>query len=232
MTGQLMGKTLITSLIVDSTIKKLVECEGLKPSLIKKNTADAAEERSVYIDDLATLAQSILFEDCSNVDRSHFYQLTRMAAEKDDSLGKVYQGICLIRGIGVERDWNGGFELLIDVASQEESCDAKDLALYTLGMCYEQGVYGFKKNKVKGRKWLNRVGSVPSYVTDYWNDSIEEDSVDTFVHARSAASIATSLTLPTALTESWCTECQNNDSIRLQCLSCKEKEINRLLFDT
>ncbi len=231
MTGQLMGKTLITSLIVNSTIKELVECEGLKTSLIKKNTADAAEERTVSIDELASLAQSILFEDCSNGDQSHFYQLTRMAAEKDE-LAKVYQGICLIRGIGVDKDWNGGFELLIDVASQEESCGAKDLALYTLGMCYEQGVYGFKKNKVKGRKWLDRVGSVPFYVTDYWNDSIEEDSVDTFIHARSTASTATSLTLPTALTESWCAECENNDSIRLQCLSCKEKEINRLLFDT
>lgn len=228
MTGQLMGKTLVTSVIVDNTVKKLVECEGLKPSLIKKKNADTAEGGTVSIDDLAALAQSHLFEDCSNGDQSQFYQLACMAAS---SLGKVYQGICLIRGIGVERDWNGGFELLIDVASQEESCGAKDLALHTLGMCYEQGVFGFKKNKVKGRKWLDRVGSVPSYVTDYWNESVEEYSVDRFVHARSTASTVTSLTFTTASMESRCAECETNDSIGLQCLSCKGKEINRLLFD-
>ncbi len=233
MTGQLMGKTLITSPMINNTVKKLIECVGLEPSMIKgKNDNTAEETETVSIDELAALAQSHLFEDCVNGDQSHFYQLTRMAAEKDDSTGKVYLGICLIRGIGVERDWNEGFELLIDVASQEESDGAKDLALYTLGMCYERGVFGFKKNKVKGRKWLNRVESVPSYVIDYWNDSIEEDSLIQSVHVRSTASTVTSLTLTTALTELRCAECEQYDSSGLQCFSCKGKEIDRLLFDT
>ena len=44
MTGQLMGKTLIASLIVENTLQRLVECEGLKPSLLKKKSADTAIE--------------------------------------------------------------------------------------------------------------------------------------------------------------------------------------------
>ena len=235
MTGQLMGKTLFTSPIVDDTVNRLVECDGLDPSFIKEKTADASIEGTVCIDEMVALAQSYLFDEqhqSTDIDKSNFYRLVQRAAAKDDPTGKVFQGICLIRGIG-ERDWSEGFELLVDVASQEESSDAKDIALYTLGMCYERGVFGFKKSKVKGRKWLDRVESVPSFVTDYWDDSVEDPGdILLFgdVNARSTASTVTSLT--TDLTERRCAECVRNDSFGLQCcISCKEKEFDRLLFD-
>mmetsp|Transcript_25931 Transcript_25931/g.43997 ORF Transcript_25931/g.43997 Transcript_25931/m.43997 type:complete len:269 (+) Transcript_25931:221-1027(+) len=219
MTGQLMGKTVIASLIVENTLQRLVECEGLKPSLLKKKSADTAIEGTVCIDELAALARSHLFDEqhLSFDDKSRFYQLTRTSAEQDDSTGKVYQGICLIRGIGVESDWNEGFELIVDVASEEESCDAKDIALYTLGKCYERGVFGFNKSEVKGRKWLDRVESVPSFVADYWGESLDEENPGDVllfndIHARSTASTVTELT------ELGCAECGKNDFIEVQCL--------------
>ena len=237
MTGQLMGKTLIASLIVDNTVKRLVECEGLKPSLLKTKSADTAIEGTVCIDELTALARSHLFDEqhLSFDDKSRFYQLTRTSAEQDDSTGKVYQGICLIRGIGVESDWNEGFELLVDVASEEESCDAKDIALYTLGKCYERGVFGFNKSEVKGRKWLDRVESVPSFVADYWDESLDEENPGDVllfndIHARSTASTQSTMTSFTELTELGCAECGKNEIIGLQCLSCKGKEILRSLL--
>ncbi|KAL7496188.1 hypothetical protein ACHAWT_004410, partial [Skeletonema menzelii] len=228
MTGQLMGKTLVKSTIVDDTVKRLAECEGLEPSFLKKKTADASINGTVSSDEIVALAQSYLFEEhhqSTDSDKSYFYQLVHGAAAKDYT-HKVLQGICLIRGIGIERDWSEGFELLVDVASQEESSDAKNLALHTLGMCYERGVFGFKKSIVKGRKWLDRVESVPSFVTDYWDDTVE-DPGDTLlfgdVNGRSTASTVTSLT--TDLTERRCAECVRNDSFGLHCcICCKEKE--------
>lgn len=236
MTGQLMSKTLLTSALVDDTVNRLIECDGLNPSFMKKKTADNAKG-SVCIDEITTLAQSYLFDEqhqSADSEKRYFYQLAHAAAAKDNATGKVYQGICLIRGIGIETGWSEGFELLVDVASQEESCDAKDLALFTLGMCYERGVFGFRKSKLKGRKWLDRVESfVPSFVTDYWDNPVEDPGdilLFDDVNARSIATTVTSLT--TDLTERRCAECVSNNSIGLQCcINCKEKELDQLLFD-
>jgi hypothetical protein len=245
MTGELMGKTLIASLIVDDTIKRLAECEGLEPTLVKKKSAHTVTEGNTYIDEMVTLARSHLFKERQmsiDNDDNHFYQLTRIAAEQDNWTGKAYNGLCKLRGIGVESDWNEGFELLVDVASKAEHCGAKDLALYTLGMCYVRGAFGFKKNEVRGRKWLDRVESVPSFVSEYWDEHVEEenpgdvllfDDIQTNPHynfAQSSASTMTSLT--TAFTEGRCAECGENtnysDLIGQRCLGCKEKEIDRL----
>ena len=177
MTGQLMSKTVLASPVVDDTVNRLIECDGLNPSFMKKKTADNIVRGSVCFDEMTTLAQSYLFDEqhqSTDSEKKYFYQLAHTAAAKDNATGKVYQGICLIRGIGIQTDWSEGFELLVDVASQEEACDAKDLALFTLGMCYERGVFGFKQNTVKGSKWLNRVESVPSFVTDYWENPVED----------------------------------------------------------
>jgi hypothetical protein len=245
MTRELIGKALISSPIVDNTIMRLTECEGLEPILVKKKPAHIVTGGNAYIE-MVALARSHLFVDTQmSIDRDaiHFYHLTRTAAEQDDStLGKVYQGICLLRGVGVDSDWNEGFELLADVASKETHCDGKDLALYTLGMCYMRGAFGFKRNEVKGRKWLDRVEAVPSFVSDYWDEHVEEENPGdvllfdviqanpNYYLAQSSASTMTSLT--TALTEGRCTECGENtndsDLIGQRCLGCAGKEIDRL----
>ena len=200
-----MGKTLIESSIINETIRELSECEGLDPTLIKNKSArSCVDVGNAFIQEIDDLAKFHIF----NVERERlksddntFHQIICEASDQDDLKARVYQGICLIRGIGIETDWYDGFELLVDVANSDSSCDAKNIALYTLGMCYDRGVFGFKEDKVRSRKWLQKVvGSVPSFVSEYWNCYVEEDHqyynmmVFDNTNAQSTASTMTSLT--------------------------------------
>lgn len=122
MTRHKIGKTMIASPVVNSTIKKLAECDGLNPAYLKKKET---AERTYCVEEMVYLARLHLFEEehqreCDR-DESNFYHVTRIVAE-NDVLGKVYLGMCLLRGVGVVE----GFELLVDAAAIDP-CEARDL---------------------------------------------------------------------------------------------------------
>ena len=119
MTRSKIGKTMIASPVVNSTIKKLAECDGLDPAYLKKKET---AERAYCVEEMIDLARLHLFEeehqrDCDR-DESNFYHVTSIVAE-NDVLGRVYLGMCLIRGVGVEKNFAEGFELLVDVAAKD-----------------------------------------------------------------------------------------------------------------
>lgn len=241
-----MGKTLIASQIVNSTIQLSAKCDGLESTYLKKTkSAVVATEGNECVDKIVSLARFHLFGDdvfddvCIDSDESHFYQLTRIAAEQDDATGKVYQGICLIRGVGIESDWNQGFELLVDVASKEH-CHARDLALYTLAMCYIRGEFGFKKNASKGNKFLGKVVSVPAFVSAFWHkhkrvEGQNQGQGDVLLFDDFQANPNNNMVQSTAtIVEGICVECGKDTNyselIGLRCIGCKSNEIDRL-FD-
>ena len=55
-------------------------------------------------------------------DANKGYKWCKLAADQeDDMLGKAYQGYLLICGLGVGKDWEDGYELLVEAASQESN---------------------------------------------------------------------------------------------------------------
>ena len=99
MTRSKIGKTMIASPVVNSTIRKLAECDGLDPAYLKKKET---AERTYCVEEMIHLARLHLFEEehqreCDR-DESNFYHVTRIVAE-NDVLGGVYLGMCLLRGL-------------------------------------------------------------------------------------------------------------------------------------
>jgi len=167
MLGTDMGKLLINSEVIAETIQDLIQCED-----INKNFLPSAvlEKRKHSKDDTADKIPNTKHE------------------SQDDDMNNAYHGYCLITGKeGVEKDWEEGFELLVEMASQKSNQKARgkptfsllmtcisyaqlissttyspihyliDFAAYTLGHCYEHGILGFKYNEKKSKKWYSLV---------------------------------------------------------------------------
>lgn len=60
MTRRTIGKTMIASPVVNSTIKKLAECDGLNPAYLKKKETT---ERTYCVEEMLYLARLHLFEE-------------------------------------------------------------------------------------------------------------------------------------------------------------------------
>lgn len=227
MTRLTIGKTMIASPVVNSTIKKLATCDGLDPAYLKKKET---AERAYCVEEMVDLARLYLFEEehqreCDR-DESNFYHVTRIVAE-NDALGRVYLGMCLICGVGVEKHFAEGFELLVDAAAKDP-CEAKDLALYTLGMCYSKGAWGFRRNEIKGAKYLDKVESSPrSFVSAYWNEE-DEDPGGVRLFDDVTATTMTSMTVDSLSLE--CT--RSNLAAGLPCIGSMSKELFTFLEES
>ena len=228
MTKNKVGKTMIASPVVNSTIKKLAACDGLDPAYLKKKET---AERAYCVEEMIDLARLHLFEEenqreCDR-DESNFYHVTSIVAE-NDVLGRVYLGMCLIRGVGVECNFAEGFELLVDAAAKDP-CEAKDLALYTLGMCYSKGAWGFRKNEIKGAKYLDKVDSRPrSFVSAYWDEEDEDPGDALLFDDNVTATTMTSMTVDSLSLE--CT--RNNLAAGMPCIGGMSKELFTFLEES
>jgi TPR repeat protein len=63
------------------------------------------------------------------------YQWCEKAANGGDADGMAYQGICLIHGYGVVTDYNDGFTLLIDAATEGSGKCHASLFSNTFDVC-------------------------------------------------------------------------------------------------
>ena len=147
---------------------------------------------------------------------------------ENDVLGRVYLGMCLLLGVGVECNFEG-FELLVDAAAKDPPCEARDLALYTLGMCYSKGAWGFRKNEIKGAKYLDKVNSSPrSFVSAYWDEE-DEDPGDVLLFDDNG----TATTIASTTVDSLSLECtRNNLETGLPCIGGVSKELFTFLEES
>jgi hypothetical protein len=137
MTGEQMGATLISSISVRETIQVLAQCVGIDTALLgawpKKqenlNDFSVTKTKAVQgdVEHIMILAKWYLFGDKDGIDRDAKlgYEWCERAADLDNSLGKAYQGVCLVCGLGVERDFEEGNDLLVEAASQEVDDEAR-----------------------------------------------------------------------------------------------------------
>lgn len=140
MTKEPMLDTLIISDAVKETIRELIACDELENGIRgawanEKKGKSSSRDRVLDaktkakqgdVKQMVTLAEWYLFGETDlgvECDANEGYKWCKLAADEDEDeiVGKAYQGYCLIRGLGVETDWEDGYELLVEVASQESS---------------------------------------------------------------------------------------------------------------
>jgi hypothetical protein len=131
MTGEPMGVTLIPSPSVTETIRVLAHSSGINTRLLgawaekqgnsKDFSVTTKKAMQGDVEHIMILAKWYLFGDKDGIGRNAKlgYEWCERAADLDDSVGKAYQGVCLVRGLGVQRDFEEGYDLLIEAASQQ-----------------------------------------------------------------------------------------------------------------
>lgn len=216
MTGKPMRATLIISDTIKTTIKELILVDELDARFLgewstqKERKRDEEDTTSDIISEtkrkaeqgdakyMSTLGRWYLFGEQSGIEYNAMkgYGWCKQASETGDMIGKAYQGHCLVRGLGVDRDWKDGYELLIEVAVQDDGDGRgefrtvpiapggylsilsaslfiiylfQDFAAYTLSHCYQQGIHEFKRDENKAKKWRRKIGSMPD-TTSIWVD--------------------------------------------------------------
>jgi len=93
---------LINSEVIAETIRDLIQCKDINTGLLPQSVV---EERERFSHDSTD-------KEISN---------TKHEAQCDD-MNNAYNGYCLITGKeGVERDWEEGFEILVEMASQKSN---------------------------------------------------------------------------------------------------------------
>ena len=121
MTGAEMGPLAISSEPVAATLRDLAACgETVGMASGKQcNTANNKTADAMTTAEMMRLARWRLFGERDSVERdvAEGYRLCRRASEQGDAVGKAYEGLCLVRGLGVDQDWEDGYELLIEAAS-------------------------------------------------------------------------------------------------------------------
>jgi len=106
MLGTEIGRLLINSVVITETILDLIQCEDINKSFLPPSVV---EEREHFNHDSAD-------ENIPN---------TKHEAQ-DNDMNNAYNGYCLITGKeGVEKDWEEGFELLVEAASQKSNDKAR-----------------------------------------------------------------------------------------------------------
>jgi hypothetical protein len=138
MTGKPMSATLIISQSVRKTIQSLVQCEGIETELLgswaemkggETNEISWTKTKAMQgdVNHITILAKWYLFggKDGIVCDAKLGYIWSKRAADLDNPMCKAYQGVCLVRGYGVEKDWEDGYDLLVETASQEFDCEAR-----------------------------------------------------------------------------------------------------------
>lgn len=136
MTQEPIRRMMTCPKMIKNTIERLAACEEIDDSLLgvwatKKQhifTNDPISETMMNakkgdVKDMVNLATYYLFGHQEGIECSPtkgYHWLTK-AAEEDSIIAKAYQGYCFIRGLGVDRDWDEGFELLIEAANNQDS---------------------------------------------------------------------------------------------------------------
>lgn len=151
-TQQPMGREVIFATAVQGVIEKLLSSEGLDQRFI----ADETQDETVFFDDAKLLAATgsarhqallgrwYLFgeKDELECDPEQGYEWSKKASDQGDCNGTALEAICLLHGYGVEKNWEDGFELLIEAAT-----DGSGFAAYKLGSYYLAGVHGFREGE-------------------------------------------------------------------------------------
>ena len=115
MLGTDMGRLLINSEVIAETIQDLIQCEDIDKSFLPQSVV---EERDRFNHDSAD-------EEIPNTKHE----------SQDDDMNSAYHGYCLITGKeGVEKDWEEGFELLVETASQKSNDKARGKSYLFLAM--------------------------------------------------------------------------------------------------
>lgn len=209
MLGTNMGKLLISSDAIAETIRDLTQCEDINKSFLPPSVV---EERELFNHDNAG-------EEISN---------TKHEAQ-DDDMNNAYHGYCLITGKeGVEKDWEEGFEILVETANQKSNEKARgkpyhlssigtvitsarlisplqttDFAAYTLGCFYEHGILGFKCNEKKSKKWYSLVETKPLNAYDLFVEFMNETKmIPKTVEANIDETVCSSLLSPSVKSSS------------------------------
>ena len=138
MTGESMGTALIASDIVKETIRELVMCEDINQSILgawanvinedKSTTGDIVfntekKAKDGDVEQMIKLAEWYLFGEQDGIDKDakKAYHWCKLASNEEHVLGKAYLGYCLTVGIGVDHDWEDGYELLFEASSNQHS---------------------------------------------------------------------------------------------------------------
>ncbi len=142
MTGKQMGANLISSHSVRETIQVLTQCVGIDSALLgawpkrQANSNDFLVTKTKAmqgdVKHIMILAKWYLFGDKDGIDRDVKlgYNLCERAADLDYPYGKAYQGVCLVRGLGVEKSFEEGYDLLVEAASQKIDDEARGESVF------------------------------------------------------------------------------------------------------
>lgn len=189
--------------------KELIACEDIEEGLLgawaavkrEKAAGDVVLNTRVKakqgdVESMLMLARWYLFgADGFDLDANQGYEWCKLAAQQGNWVAKGYQGGCQILGCGAKENWEDGFELLVEVASQDDSDEARgelcpfcsfslltgadkstrsDFAAHTLACYYKHRGTGDKRDMKKVNKWMAKVQKTPMFSLDKslpWNDS-------------------------------------------------------------
>ena len=164
---------------IQSLINDLVENGAVDQQFLRRwndiNLEDASESVKHIIEQaengsvkhMSILGRWYIFGEKEGVDGDEFeaFKWCKQAADAGDVDGIAYLGYCYIHGFGVERNFDDGFELLVDASGEgsgrcpvshdnahkktakSSSCPSfvhlLEFAAYTLGCCYHSGLVSF-----------------------------------------------------------------------------------------
>jgi hypothetical protein len=184
MTGEVKGGTFISSKVIESTINLLHQCESTPISTDESDEEVADTMVKAKLGDthhMAVLGRWHLFGEKQGVpiDVKYGFELVKKAHEQHCIEATAYYGHCLIRGLGTDKNFKDGKDALVDAAC-EGSGDGRDFAAYTLGFCCKNNMHGFKEDKKKAKKWLNKVLHMPdtNKIWQGYEFKDDEDSSD------------------------------------------------------
>jgi TPR repeat protein len=122
MTGEELGCRLIFSRTIESTLEDLEKCErdcmDVNKEIDKKVSETILNAKIGDLTSMTTLGRWYLFGEQQGIgkDEPRGYDLVKRAAEGNDE-AKAYLGHCLIRGLGVEKNKQEGYILLVETAT-------------------------------------------------------------------------------------------------------------------
>lgn len=121
MTRKELGRRLIFSRTIESTLEDLEKCERdcmdvNKDKIVSETIVNA---KIGDLTSMTTLGRWYLFGEQQGIDKDEprGYDLVKRAAEGNDE-AKAYLGHCLIRGLGVEKNKEEGYIMLVETATE------------------------------------------------------------------------------------------------------------------
>lgn len=116
---------------------------------------------------MVELGEMFLKGEVVDRDEESAYAYFERAAENDDEIGTIHKATCLLTGTGVAKDYQEGYQTLVELAKVERSVPA------TLRLIYfnTEGILGFEQDESARARWEAHMKKISPQTSE----ALEED---------------------------------------------------------